>query len=263
MGSKGIPYFSLHTDLLSDRRVKLLRAEFGIKGFGIWIDLLIQIYADEGYFLKWDDETKLLFASDVGESGNLVDEVVKGSVKRGLFDKSVFDQFKVLTSKRIQETYLNAIKRRTTETEIDARFLCLPPSADIISGNVNISLKNVDRSAQSRVEKSKEEESRVKGAPAWKHTPPDDLLQVEGFAEVWADWEEHRRAIGKKMTKVAAERIWKRLLKWDYDPVAILNRSIENGWTGIFEPGKQKHGANNKRKTKGDEAVEFLTGNWN
>src|SRR5690625_3257802 len=181
MGSKGIPYFSLHTDLLSDRRVKLLRAEFGIKGFGIWIDLLIQIYADEGYFLKWDDETKLLFASDVGESGNLVDEVVKGSVKRGLFDKSVFDQFKVLTSKRIQETYLNAIKRRTTETEIDARFLCLPPSADIISGNVNISHKNVDRSTQSIVDEKKEEESSVKGALAWQHTAPADPLTVVGL----------------------------------------------------------------------------------
>lgn len=157
---KGLEYFDLDTDINSDMRIKLLRAEFGIKGFGIWVHLLIQIYADEGFFMRWDSDTKLLFASDVGESGGLVDEVVKGSVKRGLFNQSVFDQFGVLTSKHIQEKYFNAIKRRTSETQVDSKYLVIPLNSDIIKGNDNIKLLNVNIIKQSRVEKSKEEESR-------------------------------------------------------------------------------------------------------
>ena len=153
--SKGIPYFDINTDLNDDKRIKLLRAEFGIKGFGIWIELIRQIYADEGYFMVWDRDTKLLFASDVGESGGLVDEVVNGSVKRGLFNKAVFDQFNVLTSKHIQEKYFNAIKRRTSITEVDARYLVIPADDNIIKGNVYIKLLNVNISAQSRVDESK------------------------------------------------------------------------------------------------------------
>lgn len=203
--SKGLEYFNIDTDINSDMRVKLLRAEFGIKGFGIWVQLLVQIYADEGYFMKWDNDTKLLFASDVGESGGLVDEVVKGSVKRGLFDESVFNQFSVLTSKHIQEKYFDAIKRRTSEVPIIEEYLVIPKNADIINDNVNIKGLNVNKKTQSRVEESRVEESiypfddfwddydrkveRKKCEKKWKNVSEKDREEIKKFIPIYKKYQ--------------------------------------------------------------------------
>lgn len=184
---KGLDYFDIETDINNDMRIKLLRAEFGIKGFGIWVQLLIQIYSDEGYFMKWDKDTKLLFANDVGESGGLVDEVVKGSVKRGLFDESVFNQFGVLTSKHIQEKYFNAIKRRSTETPVNAEYLL---DVNIIAGNDNIKLLNVNKKKQSKGEKRKGKESKEKyccgDSEVWGIDQPIDYVSfVDAFNDLY------------------------------------------------------------------------------
>lgn len=164
--SNGLNYFDLQTDINSDMRVKLFRAEFGIKGFGVWIELLIQVYGDEGYFLKWDEDTNLLFADEAGISATLADGVVGGLVRRGLFNKSVFNSFNILTSKHIQEKYFNAIKRRESEIEVKKEYLLvskdkIPDNVNIKSLNVNIKTDNVSKKTQRREEKSKEEKSRV------------------------------------------------------------------------------------------------------
>lgn len=259
--SKGIPYFDLDTDLNNDMRVKLLRAEFGIKGFGVWIQLLIQIYSDEGYYMKWDNDTKLLFASDVGESGGLVDEVVKRSVKRGLFNEPVFDQFSVLTSKHIQDKYFNAIKRRTTETEVDARYLVIDADSDIINGNDCIKLLNVHKKEQSRVEESKVDQSKE-----------DDTCYT--FGEFWNDYD-------KKKERKKCERKWKkvsepkRYLIKEFIPVykkhqpdpeyrkypsTFLNSEIWNDDWSAYPPKQEQNHKNNgnNRKSKGDKHAERL-----
>lgn len=68
-----------------------------------------------------------------------------------------------------------------------------------------------------------------------RFTPPDSLLEIPEFENTWIDFEEHRKAIGKKMTEVAATRIFNKVQKLNGSPVDILNQSIENGWTGVFE----------------------------
>jgi hypothetical protein len=156
---KGLDYFRLDTDISQDRKMELLEAEFGIKGFGILIKLLIRIYRDEGYFLKWDDDMRLLFANRVGISSSLVDEVINGAVRRGFFDKSVFDSFGILTSSSIQKRYFNAIKRRES-IDLIKEYLLTSPKESIKGVNVNINSINVNNNSQSREEESREEESR-------------------------------------------------------------------------------------------------------
>ena len=90
---------------------------------------------------------------------------------------------------------------------------------------------------------------------------PENLLAINGFEKTWADFVEHRRSIRKKMTKVAAERIWAKITKMNSSPIDVLNQSIENGWAGIFEikqnQQSNKH-TNGNYKTKGDRDVEIL-----
>jgi uncharacterized protein YdaU (DUF1376 family) len=66
------------------------------------------------------------------------------------------------------------------------------------------------------------------------NTIPDFIIP-----EVWFAFIEHRRTKKAKLTDHAIELIFKKLEDWKtnkgMDANEILNRSIENGWTGIFE----------------------------
>lgn len=61
--------------------------------------------------------------------------------------------------------------------------------------------------------------------------------------QTWADWCQHRREIGKRLTKTTCDRQAK-TLAGHHSPDAVINQSISNGWTGLFPekvlPGSQQ-----------------------
>jgi len=156
---KGLEYFPLDTDIDQNDKIQLIEGEFGIKGFAIVIKLLCKIYKDKGYYYQWDEKERLLFAKKLGEPGGLVDEVVNRCIKWGLFNKSVFDKFKVLTSAAIQERYIKAIGRRDM-VELIGDFTLIGVSAYSNVVIVDINPINADSNTQSKVKNSKEKESR-------------------------------------------------------------------------------------------------------
>ena len=97
---------------------------------------------------------------------------------------------------------------------------------------------NTDKSKESN--KSKETKPTNGVSEKVKFKPPESLSSKSGFLDVWKEWEAHRRAIGKKMTGHAAKRIFSKLEKCN-NPIEVLNKSIENGWTGIFTEETQQN----------------------
>lgn len=155
----GIPYFPLDCEL--DSKFELIEAEFGLQGFAVVVKLLQRIYGGEGYYCEWTKEVALLFAKRNSTGGNAVSEIVEASIKRGIFDKDMFERYGILTSKGIQLRYLKAVDRRK-QVKIKKQYLLvecaiLPKNVCIIEENVNIIQKNADISQQ-----RKEEESKVK-----------------------------------------------------------------------------------------------------
>jgi len=73
---------------------------------------------------------------------------------------------------------------------------------------------------------------------------PGELVCLPGFVETWADWERHRSEKRQRLTPTARSRQLAMLVRQP-DPVACLNQSIQNGWTGLFEvkaePGRADH----------------------
>lgn len=63
-------------------------------------------------------------------------------------------------------------------------------------------------------------------------------LDTTKFRQAWAEYEEHRRQIRKKLTPLATKKLINKLETWGHDrSVLAIEHSIANGWTGIFEPG--------------------------
>lgn len=74
--------------------------------------------------------------------------------------------------------------------------------------------------------------------------------------KVWADFEEMRQKIGKKLTDGARQRIVDKLGGWragGHTPDLILGASIENGWAGVWQP-KSFFGGNGNGSA--DRAIE-------
>lgn len=162
MEVKGLPFFFLETHLNDD--FKLIEAEFGLKGFAIVVKLFQKIYGERGYYCEWTNDVELLFSNSVNEGRSFVSEIVRASVRRGLFDKDLFERCGVLTSSGIQTQYFKAVSRRTQINVIEEYLLIkvnqIPKNVNIISKNVDNFGENADISGQRREENNREENNR-------------------------------------------------------------------------------------------------------
>ena len=154
----GIDFFPLDTYL--DEKFDLIEAEFGLTGFGVVVKLFQKIYGQQGYYVEFTREVAFLFAKNIGLGGNVVLEIVKAAINRGIFDRTLYEKYQILTSEGIQKRYFSIVSRRKNVT-VRGDYLLL--NVRNFAQNVNISCENicrngenVDISQQSKVKESKE-----------------------------------------------------------------------------------------------------------
>ncbi len=88
----------------------------------------------------------------------------------------------------------------------------------------------------------KEEEKKQRKAPA----KPDavvfpESLRSEEFKAVWEEWTQHRAEIRKKLTPSTIKAQLAKLAKLgSASAIAVIHKSIEQGWIGLFEPKNGK-----------------------
>lgn len=161
---EGLDYFPLDVDIDQDDKVAIIEARHGMLGFGLIIKLLMKIY-DNGYFYEWTEREQILFSRRVNVDINEVNVIINDSLKWGLFSKTLFDNYNILTSRGVQTRYLEAVKRRKDVTLISEYLLIadneLKKHKNIVivsinKVNANINSKNACINPQSKVEESKE-----------------------------------------------------------------------------------------------------------
>lgn len=156
---QGIDYFPYDVDLDQDDKLGMIIAEFKSKGELLFTKLCCWIYKNNGYYTEWNEDVQLRFLRRYDYCGftvSFIQEVVPRFIKWGLFEKTVFDAFQILTSSRIQKTWLDAGRKRI-DRQIDQRIWLLRVS----SGNPAAeTLKNPPETPQRKGEESKVNESR-------------------------------------------------------------------------------------------------------
>jgi hypothetical protein len=191
----GIDYFPFDIDFFQDEKIQFVSARFGTRGEAITIRLLCKLYRN-GYYYTWDEDTALLFAKSVGDgcSDSCVNDVVYELVKRGFFDKGIFDTFSILTSRGIQKRYLEAGKRRKN-LDVEESLLLVDVSdyqnVSIVNEDVYILNKNVcinkQNAHESKVKEkeSKGKEKRVYGELAHVRLSDDEYKKlIDEFGQV-------------------------------------------------------------------------------
>ena len=116
---EGNRFFRMDADFFSDRKIKILKARYGADGIVLYLYLLCEIYKT-GYYLQVDDDFEYIISDDLNMDGNKVKQVLNFLLERSLFDDTLFQSDKVLTSAGIQRRYQAMVKARATKTPITA-----------------------------------------------------------------------------------------------------------------------------------------------
>ena len=169
----GVEYFPLDVSL--DEKFELIEAEFGLTGFAVVVKLYQKIY-QHGYYCEWTNEVALLFGHRIGLGSNAVSEIVNASIRRGIFDESMFDKYHILTSRGIQERYFEAVIRRKC-VKVKKAYLLVNVTQILNEDNIlwvndNINPVNASNNFQSKVKESRVKKSKEDmGASAKAETP--------------------------------------------------------------------------------------------
>lgn len=204
MGRKaepGIKYYRMECNHIRNNKIRLLFNEFQETGYWIWQCILSTAYEGKGYYFDCNDKDALeLFASEVCKKRvSQVEEVIRGCVRRSLFDKGVFDMSNVLTSAGMQEVYLDATaerRRKGTMIEMVPDYLLIPREQEDVKrwenvhfiGEKNIVPRNNEivpwnkelnpqQNPQSKVKEYKEENT-IAEIPVLQPVPPTVVSPV-------------------------------------------------------------------------------------
>lgn len=151
MAKVGLDYFPVDVDILSDRKLRKIKTKYGYLGFCVYFSLLTLIYKDKGYYLDYSDKDAVIW--DVLEHlqgkyqprAETIADVIEDLVACELFSGDHYHS-KILTSKRVQETYYKAtVDRKSIDVE-DTIWLLSIEEMTKISGRSMILHKFINRS---------------------------------------------------------------------------------------------------------------------
>ena len=162
---QGVDYFPLDVHL--DDKFKFIEIKYKLEGFAIIVKLIQKIYS-YGYWYQWGEDEELLFTNEVRSQIDIVQGVINEAIQREIFDKQLYDKYKILTSKGIQKRYLEMVRRRK-DVEVIKEYKVIADIFgvnEVINGvNDNImytSCQHDDsKSTQSKVNQSKVNQSKV------------------------------------------------------------------------------------------------------
>lgn len=140
---EGLDYFPLDVDMDQDDKIALIEAKHGLIGFSIVVKLLMKIYKNS-YFYKWSEKEHLLFSSRINADINSISNVINDCINWGLFDEKNYKEFSILTSKGIQERYVEAISRRKEVVFIE-EYLMINPVEHIGNSRIKIKIVNSNK----------------------------------------------------------------------------------------------------------------------
>ena len=124
---QGLDYFTNDVNFYQDIKIRKLIRHKGIQAVSVYHILLCQIYAS-GYYLQWDEDLPFIVSETAGLEEDTIQSIIDYCITIGLFDKAVFEQYRVLTSHGIQERYLAvcATAKRKLSDNVPYLFVNLP-----------------------------------------------------------------------------------------------------------------------------------------
>ena len=249
----GLSYFPLDVDFFEDPKIKILRARYGRDGIVFYIYLLCEIYR-QGYYIQVDDDFEYIISDDLKMDQIKAKQVLNFLLSRSLFDNTLFQSDKVLTSAGIQRRFQLAVKERARKNPVEVgRFWLLNKEetepfikcslfGDLSGKLEDYSGKNEGNSTEKSLKKSKVNKSMYSTG-----FPPDLenafqmylLVRQNNYGEILP---EQIQALRDDLCRLATD---------EKERIAIVKKATAGGWKSFYKLKKEHAKDKQKGKKKG------------
>lgn len=132
---RGMDYFPVDVNLMDSTEIKVLTAKFGTEGFYLYMFLMCRIHLG-GYYLEVSEDFVSCAAVDTRLKEKTVVDMIELMCAKRLFDRELYEQYHILTSAAIQETYLDVKCKRGRGVEVYREYWLL--DVENVPGNLTI-----------------------------------------------------------------------------------------------------------------------------
>lgn len=118
-----LDYYPIDVDFLREFPVRIIMKNCGAESPAVLLALLGHIYGNHGYYLEWTKENAFFIGEDSYVDVAKVHEVIKEALEINFFDKSMLDEYQILTSKEIQEQYFTIVRQSRRKIQYNPAYL--------------------------------------------------------------------------------------------------------------------------------------------
>ncbi len=275
---EGLDYFPTDVDIFEDLEVEY--AKFGADGFTIYMYLLTRVYK-RGYYLEVDEDFLLVMAARLRMSEQKVMQVLNYLLKRSLFDNTLFQSVKVLTSAGIQERFQLAVKSRALKNPVQVRedlwllkkeetepFIKVNPFLNKSENNESFSKNNSNKSENNAIKESKVNKYIYMASPdkaqvenstssiGAKKTRYFDNQEVEDAFQLFISYKKQKGAIiNSSQIELYKERL-SEVAQTDAEKIAVAKEATMRGWE-TFYPARKIKGVKTQNKQAEAKKTKF------
>ncbi|MCW6681576.1 conserved phage C-terminal domain-containing protein [Aerococcaceae bacterium NML160702] len=175
---EGLPYFPLDTDFYINRKIRRLLHSQGSNALAVWTVVMAKIYGGKGYYLELDEDTCFDIGDAIAVSEGAVQEIIKLAIKVRLFDKDLYEKYGILTSRGIQEQYLDIIKKTNRKNTIEEKFLIkleeIPQKSNFNGLKLEETPEKSEEMQQSKVKENKVNKNNIYSPACQPDDTPDN-----------------------------------------------------------------------------------------
>lgn len=258
---EGNEFFSFDVDFFSDRKIKILKARYGADGITLYIYLLCEIYKN-GFYLKLDEDFEFIVSDDLNMNSVKVKQVLNFLLERSLFDNTLFQSDKVLTSTGIQRRYQLMVKSRAVKNPIKVERYWLLSEEETetfikVNSFLNNSKNNEDNSKKNNLNSEKNDTKEKKGKEKNIYIDTAEtkvVFQDKDLESAFQLFVTCRAQNGQKLTEEQIILLREELQSLGdtvQERIAIAKKATVNGWKSFYplkkqESKKQKPKSSNK-----------------
>ena len=258
---EGNEFFSFDADFFSDRKIKILKARYGADGITLYIYLLCEIYKN-GFYLKLDEDFEFIVSDDLNMNSVKVKQILNFLLERSLFDNTLFQSDKVLTSTGIQRRYQLMVKSRAMKNPITVERYWLLSEEETetfikVNSFLNNSKNNEDNSKKNNLNSEKNDTKEKKGKEKNIYIDTAEtkvVFQDKDLESAFQLFVTCRAQNGQKLTEeqiILLREELQNLGDTVQEQIAIAKKATVNGWKSFYplkkqESKKQKPKSSNK-----------------
>lgn len=227
--AKELPYFKFNVSEWNDGDVTLC----SFQAQGLFINLCSLYWSQEGNLSLNKSKKRFKGCGKKAWEELMNDGLIKvdgDKISINFLDQQFEDR------RQLSKQNAKNVKKRWNEGKDDTS----------VSDSYNVRTTSVYNKEKRKEEKKREEEKREEKNPL--RVLGELPFASEKFLNAWLEWEQHRKEKRISLTPVSTKKQLKFLGgRSEFEAIGIIEQSIKNGWTGLFEL-KDQNGISKKNE---------------